>query len=182
MKWFIGMFFIFVWHSTALASAPNWQDETKWENWPTVGKASLSWLFLSLFKSELKTPSGSYEESTDITPHPMALSIVYQRDITKEQLIAATKKQWQKLGYDKKLQEQWVIELESIYISVQQGERLVYITNGVNGEFHFYKNNKQGEILGEITNESLNDAFLSIWLSPSTEYPSHRASLIGSTK
>jgi hypothetical protein len=109
----------------------------------------------------------------------MALSIIYQRDISKQELIKATADQWATLGYSVDQQNQWMAELESIYTSVKKGERLVYITDGVAGEFRFFTQDSQETSLGQIDNESLNDAFLSIWLSPSTEYPNHRARLIG---
>lgn len=182
MKWFVAVLMMLNVHSSVWASAPNWQDTTRWEKWPTVGRSSLSVFFFNIFQSELKTPTGEYQDSSELTSQPLALSIVYQRDISKQQLIAATKEQWVNLGYDSQIQQSWLTELEAIYTSVKRGEKLVYITDGVTGEFHFYKNNQSAKKLGEITNESLNSAFLSIWLSPSTEYPAHREKLIGLKK
>ncbi|MDG3087674.1 hypothetical protein P7F88_17035 [Vibrio hannami] len=182
MRWITGLLIYTVLSTSALASAPDWQDETKWESWPTVGKSSLSWLFFKLFNSELKTPTGEYEESLDVTPHPMALSIEYQRDITKQQLMEATQDQWNYLGYSEESQKEWLTQLDKIYPSVQKGQRLVYITDGKTGEIHFYRDKSEPVKLGEIQSESLNDAFLSIWLSPGTEYPKHRAKLIGNRK
>lgn len=182
MKWFAAALMAFVVQSSVWASAPNWQDKTRWEKWPTVGTSSLSLLFFNIFQSELKTPTGEYQDSSVVTSQPLALSIVYQRDVSKQQLMEATKEQWENLGYDSQIQQRWLRELEAIYTSVKSGEKLVYITDGVTGEFHFYKHNQSAEKLGEITSESLNNAFLSIWLSPSTEYPAHREKLIGLKK
>lgn len=179
MKWLRVLWLLPLMQSVVMASSPNWQDNTKWENWPTVGKADLSWLFFNIYKSELKSPTGHYLESNDVTPHPIALSIIYQQDITKEQLINATQEQWINLGYSQELQGQWLLELDSIYKNVKKGERLVYVTDGTAGEFRFFGENSKEIKLGEIDSEQLNDAFLSIWLSPSTEYPKHRAGLIG---
>lgn len=178
MKWGYALLLACLVFGPAQASSPNWQDDTKWENWPTVGKTSFSWLFFNLFKSELKSPSGAYTESADVTPHPMALSIVYQRDISKEQLIKATKKQWDYLGYSQEMQDTWLQTLNNIYTNVSKGERLVYVTNGSQGKFLFYKQNAK-QTISEIHNEMLNDAILSIWLSPGTEYPKQRKQLIG---
>lgn len=179
MKWLTLFVLLPLLHGVAMASSPNWQNEVKWNNWPTVGKANLSWLFFNIYKSELRSPSGKYALGQDITPHPMALSMVYQRDITKKQLINATQDQWFILGYSQEQQEKWLLELDAIYTNVKKGEQLVYITDGSEGKFLLYGNNRQEKRLGSVTNEQLNDAFLSIWLSPSTEYPKHRASLIG---
>ena len=183
MKWFYGLLIAISVIGIAQASSPNWQDKTKWENWPTVGKTSLSWLFLKIFKSELKSPSGTYVESGDVTPHPMALSIIYQRDITKEQLIKATREQWDYLGYSEELQKEWLLTLDKIYTNVSKGERLVYVTDGSKGEFIFYDKSLRPKDFpqhtGKIDSEPLNDAILSIWLSPGTEYPKQRKQLIG---
>lgn len=182
MKWFTVFLLAALFTSTTFASTPSSQDNAKWDNWPTVGKSSLSWFIFKIFKSELKTPSGFYEESLDISPHPMALSIVYQRDITKEQLIEATQSQWDYLGYSKNRQKEWLDELQRIYPNVRKGERLVYVTDGSTGEIHFFSEQSGSVKLGEIASESMNDAFLSIWLAPETEYPKHREKLIGSRK
>ncbi len=157
-------------------------DQKMWQSWPTVGKATLSWFLFDIYHSELTSPDGRYLEGADITPHPMALSIVYLRDITRQQLLEATAEQWQHLGYSPESQQPWLTQLQAIYPDIKEGERLVYITDGTTGEFRFYGNNKPGQLLGEVKNARLNDAFLAIWLSPQTEYPKLRAKLIGRRK
>ncbi|PKF79471.1 hypothetical protein CW749_10805 [Vibrio sp. vnigr-6D03] len=165
--------------ANAQGSTPNSQDDQNWDGWKTVGKSSLSWLFFDIYKSELKTPSGVYEESTDVSPHPMALLINYMRDIPKQQLLDATQEQWEHLGYSEEQQQNWILTLSDILPDVSKGERLVYISDGEKGQFIFYDSANQTTHLGDITNEQLNDAFLSIWFSPDTEYPKHRRQLLG---
>ncbi len=168
--------------NTVREDKPVLQDTTAWESWPTVGQATLSWFLFDIYNSELKSPTGRYLQGSDITPHPMALSIVYRRDITKQQLIEATAEQWLHLGYSQESQKPWLKQLNSIYPDIKEGERLVYITDGAAGEFHFYGKNKPSQRLGEVESEQFNDAFLSIWLAPETEYPKLRAKLIGMRK
>ncbi|GAM73555.1 hypothetical periplasmic protein [Vibrio ishigakensis] len=67
--------------------------DNQWQSWPTVGSADLDFLFFDIYTSELKAPHGSYQLGDDLTPHPVALSIVYERDISKKHLLKETKKQ-----------------------------------------------------------------------------------------
>ncbi len=177
MKWFLIVATLY--SGACLASTPYPQDKEYWHGWPTVGTSSLSWFVFDLFDSELKTPTGVYEESGDVTPHALALLISYLRDVPKEQLLKATKKQWTKLGYSEKVTTDWLEKLERIYQDINEGERLVYFTDGISGEFIMYDRQNNATSLGMIKDEQLNDAFLSIWLSPNTEYLKHRNQLLG---
>ncbi|KJY81134.1 hypothetical protein [Vibrio nigripulchritudo] len=165
--------------ANAQSSTPSSQDNQDWDGWKTVGKSSLSWLFFDIYKSELKTPDGIYKESGDVSPHPMALLINYLRDIPKQQLLDVTQEQWEHLGYSKEQRDDWIATLSGIYPDINKGERLVYVSDGENGQFIFYDSKNKANHLGDITSEQLNDAFLSIWFSPNTEYPKHRKQLIG---
>lgn len=153
-----------------------------WQQWPTVGRAELSVLFFDVYNSTLLSPTGRYQVTQDLSPHPLALSIEYQRSISQEQLLDATYEQWIKQGYNRVQAKQWIEELTSIFPSVKQGERLTYITDGERGYFEFSPNAKSTQALGTIDDEQLNDAFLAIWLSPKTEYADLRRNLIGQTK
>lgn len=156
--------------------------EKDWQSWPTVGSADLDFLFFDIYTSELKAPQGHYQLSDDVTPHPVALSIVYERDISKEHLLRETKKQWRHLGFSEAQSNRWERELAGVYPDIKEGDRLVYVTSGNSGVFYYFAKNRGAELVGEILDEELNDAFLAIWLSPQTEYPDHRASLIGMNK
>lgn len=150
-----------------------------WQDWPTVGSADLDVMFFDIYTSELKTPNGYYVLNNDITPHPVALSILYERNITKNNLLKETRKQWLHLGYSEDQFADWEQSLNRIYPDVSKGERLVYVTDGDSGSFLFIRTDGSTEHRGEITQEDFNDAFLAIWLSPKTEYPKHRRQLIG---
>ena len=153
-----------------------------WQEWKTVGKAQLSILFFDVYNSTLLSPNGRYNLSGDVSPHPLALSIEYQRSISQAQLLEATYEQWLKLGYDKGQARLWINELATIFPNVKQGHRLTYITNGQSGLFVYSPSAATSRQLGIINSESLNDAFLSIWLSPKTEYSDLRKDLIGANK
>jgi hypothetical protein len=154
-------------------------DYSGWQQWPTVGTSELDVMFFDIYTSELKTPDGRYIQNQDITPHPVALSILYERNISKKNLIKETRNQWLHLGYSETEFADWEQSLQTIFPDVLEGDRLVYITDGDSGSFLYIRNDGSTEQRGEVTQEAFNDAFLAIWLSPNTEYPKHRRQLIG---
>lgn len=153
-----------------------------WGQWQVVGEAQLSWLFFDIYRSELLAPSGTYSQSEDVTPHPIALRIRYQRDISREQLLEATLDQWQKMGVDRPTRSSWIAQLYDIFPSVSPGEQLIYVTDGESGQFYFQGGNDVLKQVGRVDDEALNDGFLSIWLGRNSQYPKLRAQLIGMNK
>ncbi|HHY0413442.1 TPA: chalcone isomerase family protein, partial [Vibrio parahaemolyticus] len=60
---------------------------------------------------------------------------------------------------------------------------LIYVTDGDKGQIIYRQaRTKTQKMVGEITDERMNDAFLSIWLSPKTEFPKLRKQLIGQVR
>lgn len=150
-----------------------------WGQWKVVGEAQLSWLFFDIYRSQLLAPQGTYALSNDVSPHPVALRIEYQRDISREQLLEATLDQWEKMGIDKETRSRWIAKLYDIFPSVADGHQLIYVTDGSLGSFYYLNSDKPMQKVGRIEDESLNDGFLSIWLGNNTQYPKLRAQLIG---
>lgn len=156
------------------------QQTSDWQQWRKVGEAQLSILFFDIYQSKLLSPTGIYQQqSLDVTPHPLALSIEYQRNITQAQLLDATYEQWIKLGYREQDAKRWIKQLSVIFPDIKSGQKLTYVTDGVAGKFVFSPLPHQTRHIGTISDEKLNDAFLSIWLSPKTEYAQLRRQLIG---
>lgn len=151
----------------------------QWQQWPIVGQATLSWLWLDIYSSQLRSPDGKYKLEGDISPHPVALEIRYLRDISSTQLLEATEEQWQKQGFSDEKIASWMPTLTAIFPSVKTGEKLIYVTDGTSGEFVYISNSGEQKVVGTIDDESLNDAFLAIWLSPKTEYQTLRQQLLG---
>jgi len=161
-----------------VTSALGVDERENWKSWQPVGQAQLKVLFFDIYQSTLLSPDGLYRRSEDITPHPLALSIHYQRDISQKQLIDATDEQWEILGYSASDRSTWIRQLESIFPDIEQGQKLAYVTDGKVGHF-YYDRYGQFVPIGAVDNETLNDAFLAIWLSPETQYPNLRRRLIG---
>ncbi|ENS5607247.1 chalcone isomerase family protein [Vibrio mimicus] len=165
--------------AVANAAQAEHKPTSTWTEWPVVGQATLSWLWLDIYSSQLRAPDGQYHESQDISPHPMALEIRYLRDIKRQQLIDATKDQWHKLGFKEPQTQSWLAQLQQMLPDVAMGDRLVYVSDGQSGEFFFAHDHELQYSIGTIDDEAFNDAFLSIWLSPQTEYLALRNQLIG---
>ncbi|WP_117234377.1 chalcone isomerase family protein [Vibrio maerlii] len=154
-------------------------NKNQWQQWPLVGEAQLSWFFFDIYQSRLTTPNGYYQLSDDVTPHPLALTIEYQRDISAEQLIEATQDQWTKLGVSKGEQGSWIATMKAIYPNIREGDKLAYVTDGQVGSFYHSSKFFSNRLIGRVENENLNDAFLAIWLAPNSEYRDLRDQLVG---
>jgi hypothetical protein len=157
-----------------------------WREWPVVGTAQFSKFFFDIYQVELLTPSGKFnpialsiEQYAD-GDDQLALSIVYQRDISAKQLLDATQQQWQHLGLSEKNVTEWLIVLEPIFPDVVEGDRLTYWVNSQGGHFYL-RHTLSGteQKIGEIQSVPMSKAFLSIWLSPLSEYPKLQQQLIG---
>lgn len=161
------------------AAVPVESVTSRWHDWPIVGQATLSWIWFDIYTAQLRTPTGQYQESQDVSPHPIALEITYLRAISRQELIEATQNQWRKLGIASTISQAWLANLQQIFPNLLSGDRLVYVSDGKDGEFFFYRQQEDERSIGKISDEAFNDAFLSIWLSPQTEYLMLRNQLIG---
>lgn len=181
MKYLTAMVLAILISAPSKASEPNFPTDD-WNYWAAVGEAQLSFLFFDIYKSTLLTPTGEYQLGTDVSPHPLALSITYQRQISQQELLDATVEQWQKLGYSRGDTTSWQSRLQAVFPNVEEGHQLIYVTDGESGQFYSRKpdtDSAGGNLIGQVDDESLNDAFLAIWLSPKTQYPKLRENLLG---
>ncbi|MEZ8193800.1 hypothetical protein [Vibrio cortegadensis] len=122
---------------------------TNWDSWKKIGEAQLSWLFFDVYKSTLYSPTGRYIQARDITPHPIALDIKYQRTISKQQLLDATEEQWNELKYPQDKQIEWLGILGTIFPNLKEGDRLVYVTDGELGKIYFIEAMSESDVTRE---------------------------------
>jgi len=139
----------------------------------TVGKAEMRWLMFPLYQVALKTSDGRYQENR----YPQVLDILYRRDISKQDLLAATDDQWSRLGVPTEKRQQWIQQLDVIWPSIKRGDRLSFEV-GADLKNYF---NYNGKRLGGINDDSFGRSFLAIWLSDRTSQPNIRQLLIGAT-
>ncbi|MEH6452007.1 MAG: chalcone isomerase family protein [Psychromonas sp.] len=136
-----------------------------------VGQGGMSWMFMDIYQASLYSQDGTYQHSN----YPQALTINYKKNISKSQLIKATKEQWKKLSVDNKRYQPWINDLNRLWPDIAKGDKLtLFIEQGGNG--YFYHN---GQLIGSVDSPDFAPAFLSIWLSEKTSQPRLRKKLIG---
>lgn len=149
-----------------------------WLNWRKVGDASLTWGPFSIYTSQLRTPDGRYTG----LQQDQALIITYQRRIDSEELVDATREQWQALGIvDSEPQStQWLQMLSRIWPNVDVGSQLAFVIHDRQGQF-WYRASAQPYFsrLGSVQSIAFSDSFLAIWLSSRSQYPELRQQLLG---
>ncbi|MCC2614742.1 chalcone isomerase family protein [Aestuariibacter halophilus] len=136
-----------------------------------VGEATLSVLFWDIYTSRLYSPDGNYP---GIQP-PLALDIEYLRDISADDLVQQTDKEWQRLGIDHQNVTDWLSMLSDLWPDIREGDRLTLRVEE-NGNSTFFYNH---EAIGHIEDQAFAGHFLSIWLDPACRYPDVRKQLIG---
>ncbi|WP_017221212.1 chalcone isomerase family protein [Moritella dasanensis] len=145
------------------------------------GEGEMSFLFWTLYKAELYSGQPDF----DIKRYPQALKITYLRDISQQDLIEATQKQWRELGLNLPDESQWLKDLASIWPDVNEGDVITLIVDEQQVS-HFYlsndltlPNNDSVKSLGRLENQAFGSSFLAIWLSKDTSRPDLRTQLIG---
>lgn len=153
-----------------------------WLSWRKVGDATLTWGPFSVYTSQLRTPDGNYTGAGQ----NQALIITYKRDISRDDLVDATRDQWQALGILERepQSESWLRMLQSLWPDVVPGTQLVFVFNDKQGQFWYRASATQKTFtpLGPRQSEAFSTHFLAIWLDPKTQYPALRQQLIGGEK
>ncbi|MGB7801732.1 hypothetical protein [Buttiauxella sp.] len=153
-----------------------------WLSWRTMGAATLSWGPFTVYTSQLRTPDGRYNGPTQ----DQALIITYKRDIDRDDLVDATREQWQEQGIlaREPRSEAWLKMLHSLWPDVTPGSQLAFVLSGKQGQFWYRASaaQKSFSILGPRQSEAFSTQFLAIWLDPRTQYPDLRQQLLGGGK
>jgi hypothetical protein len=108
--------------------------------------------------------------------HPFALSLVYSRNLSGEDIakrsIVEIKKQ-RVISSD--MAQQWLSQLSALIPSVKPGDRLTGVYQP-SGDLVFWMGSKK---LGTIKDAALSEAFMGIWISTKTSEPKMREKLLG---
>lgn len=144
------------------------------QNIKLVGKANLSVLWWKVYKSELYTLTGQYQENI----RPLVLKLTYQRSIKKEKLVKETRSQWKSMKIDLKKQDVWAEQLTNMWPDVKKKDSITFYVNKQNISY-FYFNDK---LIGSIQDTQFAKAFGDIWLADGGEYPSLTKKLTGKSK
>jgi len=135
-----------------------------------VGQTDIHWLWVKLYKAELRTASGQYHGQA----RSLSLELTYERAFSREQLITATLKEWQRQNTD--YNPRWLDELQHIWPDIKPKDSLLLLVDD-QGHGHFYYNKT---LIGALKEAVFTQAFINIWLSENTFHPASRQQLIGS--
>jgi hypothetical protein len=139
------------------------------ENFEQVGTAQMKWLWLKIYQATLLTPSGTYQANQ----WPIALELLYQQNITAQQLIKSTEKDWKRQNID--YSAKWITALEKMWPDISTQDQLTLYVDA-DSTSHFFYN---GQFIGSILDPLFSVAFTAIWLSNNTIKPAQRNQLIG---
>lgn len=165
------LFILFLLTFSLLSQANYEKDKTldQFHSYKLVGKGTMKWLFINLYKAELRTPSGKYNAET----LPIYLKLEYLRNISRKALITATESEWHRLNID--YNPEWLIQLNKIWPDVSIHDSLtLHITKQGFSEFFLNDN-----YIGRIENDNFSAAFSAIWLSNEARNTALRNQLIG---
>lgn len=153
-----------------------------WLTWPAVGSATFTWGPFTLYSAQVLTPDGRYNSADQ----DLALVITYQREIDSEQLVEATRDQWQAQGIDPQEPQTraWLAGLQNLWPDVTPGSQLAFVFRHQQGQFWYRASASQPGFtpLGTSHSLSFSRAFLAIWLGPKTTWPGLRNQLTGEQK
>lgn len=134
-----------------------------------VGESQMKWLWFNIYQAKLYTPSGNYLPDR----WPLALELIYTRNISREKLVETTTSEWIRQGIS--YQQWWLDSLNNIWPDISINDTLtLYVDRS--GNSHFTYNDQP---IGSVNDSEFTSAFTSIWLSENTLNPTLRNQLIG---
>jgi hypothetical protein len=139
-----------------------------------VGAGDLSWLGRPIYQASLWTQAGSFD---GFAPgKPVALSLWYRRDFSRDELLRITSTAWRLLGDVPAAQrEAWLGQLREVWSDVGPGDNMTTLV--VPGQpTRFYD---QRGLRGQIADPAFGPAFLSIWLDSRSVVGDLRVRLLG---
>jgi hypothetical protein len=139
-----------------------------------VGSGNLRWFGVQIYEASLWTPDGRYDS---LAPgRPVALSLWYGREFSRDELLRITGTAWKLLGETSPSQQQsWLAALRGVWSDVAKGHNLTAVV--VPGrETRFYD---QQRLLGLVDDADFGPAFLAIWLHPRSVVGDLRVALLG---
>jgi hypothetical protein len=145
--------------------------------WQRVGGGDLRWLGMHIYEASLWTADGRYTGLE--AGKPVALSLWYRRDFSRDELLRITSTAWKLLGEPARPQQQeWLAALGRIWSDVARGHNLTAVV--VPGrETRFYDHQRP---LGSIDDPQFGPAFLAIWLDPRSVVGDLRVQLLGGSR
>jgi hypothetical protein len=139
-----------------------------------VGAGELTWLGRPIYDASLWTAHGHF--SGYRSGEPVALSLWYRRDFSRDMLLRITDTAWRRLGeVPAERRERWLASLRPFWSDVRPGDNVTTVV--VPGRAtRFY--DERG-LMGQIDDPEFGPAFLSIWLDSRSVVADLRVQLLG---
>ncbi len=138
-----------------------------------VGQAELKVLWFSIYTATLASPEGKFNTVSE----PLLLTLKYNRNISRQDLLDETEKQWRQAGIDADRYSPWLLWLKRVWPDISEGDFLAFYRNA-EGDGSFYFNQR---LIGTLADEKFSQAFLNIWLSENSDFPQLTKELTGRT-
>tara|TARA_Y100001970_G_scaffold103185_1_gene129525 strand:+ start:17458 stop:17985 length:528 start_codon:yes stop_codon:yes gene_type:complete len=136
-----------------------------------IGEAKFTYLFWDIYHAELYAPISGWNPEK-----PFALSLKYFREFEGIDIADKSISEIEGQGFsDRKLLDEWKLQLREILPDVSDGTILTGIRN-TNGHTLFYHD---GSKIGVIKDTKFTKRFFNIWLGKKTSEPSLRRALLG---
>ena len=139
-----------------------------------VGKSNFSVLFWDIYKVNLYAEKGKYSHGQV----PLTLELTYQREISSQDLVDETEKQWQRFDLKESEKKHWLTQLRLIWPDVKKNDSITFHIDHKN-DTSFYFNN---DFIGKIEGEAFSQALAMIWLDANGPYPEMTKQLTGKVK
>jgi hypothetical protein len=139
-----------------------------------VGAGELSWLGRPIYQASLWTEQGRFNGYA--AGEPVALSLWYQRDFSRDELLRITSTAWRLLGSVPPPQrERWLASLRVFWSDVGPGDNVTtVVVPGESTRFYDHRG-----FMGQIDDPDFGPAFLSIWLDSRSVVGDLRVQLLG---
>jgi hypothetical protein len=139
-----------------------------------VGAGQLTWLGRPVYQASLWTPGGRFDGY--VLDQPVALSLWYQREFSRDELIRITATAWRLLGSVPPGQrDRWIETLRSFWSDVGPGQNVTTVViPGRATRFYDHRG-----FMGQVDDPAFGPAFLSIWLDPRSVVGDLRVQLLG---
>ncbi|HET9694255.1 MAG TPA: chalcone isomerase family protein [Steroidobacteraceae bacterium] len=140
-----------------------------------VGAGELRFLGRPIYQASLWTAQGRFEGYA--AGEPVALSLWYQREFSRAELLRITATAWRLLGdVPPERRTAWLTELDGLWRDVAPGDNLTTLV--VPGQpTRFYDAER---FLGQVDDPDFGPAFLAIWLDSRSVVDELRVELLGS--
>ena len=141
------------------------------QNLKLVGEAQLKVFWFDIYQARLENAQGLF----DSIDSPQLLTLTYQRNISKQELVKETEKQWRSSGLAEQVYQPWLERIHQIWPDIRQQDSLAFYRDRM-GTGHFYYNQA---FIGALDDPQFSRAFLAIWLAEDSAFPALSRALKG---